>query len=166
MEIKMRKITIFCAVLLLLAVFLGSCAPEGLFGNVKVFDDGNISITLHDKLTEERESLGFYTSYLAANDGYGVVVYKDAFEDELGLENLTLADYFNRKEPNATETEVSIRENGDLKCWVTVSDTTYTNIYCFKGSDGFYRFRFFCFPQLVEEMLPYFDTWAQSIVVR
>ena len=167
MEIKMKKITIFCAALLLLAVFLGSCAPTGLIGNEKTFDDAAYSIKMHDKISEQRDtSLGFYNSYLAPDDGYGVVVYKDAFADELGLENMTLADYFNRKEPNADNMEISVRENGDIKCWVTVSETTYTNMYCFKGADGFYRFRFFCYPQMVEEMLPYFDAWAQSIVIK
>ena len=162
----MKKISILCtAVLLLGAMLFCGCAGNGdSIGNPKTFADENISITLTDKFSEEKGALGFYASYVSKN--CGVVIYREGFDGQLGLENVPLSDYINNNEPKELDTETALKTNGELKYWESQSETMYAQLYCFKGTDAFYRVRIFCSPKIVEEFSAYFLDWAKTVSVK
>lgn len=159
----MRKFTISCTVVLLLcAMLFCSCAGnEDSIGNPKTYVDEKISITLTDAFNEDKGSFGFYASYLSKH--CGVVIFREAFDGQTGLENVPLSDYLNNYEPTDTDAENTLKINGKHKYWESVTDSKYSHLYCFKGTDAFYRVNFFCTPEKAEMMTPYFLDWALTV---
>ncbi|MBQ9784652.1 MAG: hypothetical protein IJW29_04040 [Clostridia bacterium] len=166
----MKKTALLAVLFLLISCLLCGCLDvaiipdEDSIGKSKAFEKAGFSITLTDKFTEEQSQLGFDAYYVA--DFCGVVVLKEEFTLEEGLADKSLESYINGVIQNNGHTGVVPRHKDGLWFYERTSHSSYSQSYCYKGSDAFWIVQFICNPSDAQIYKDTFYLWAQSVEIQ
>ena len=167
----MKKIVLLTALLLSISCLLCGCLPgimfipdEDTIGQAKKFEKDEFSILLTDKFTEEQSQLGFDAYFVA--DFCGVVVLKEEFSLEEGLDEMSLEQYITNVIANNGYTDIDPQTKDGLWFYERTANGSYAQSYCYKGSDAFWIVQFLCNPSDTELLGDTFYLWAQSVEVK
>lgn len=162
-------------VLLALALIFTACIhtvriPEidpsdsNSIGEPKTFESDGITLLLTDRFKEQVSQVGFDAYYVA--DFAGVMVLKEEFTLEEGLDGKSLEDYTNAViKNNGLENTQALEKDG---LWYYIKDTANARYYSFsyKGTDAFYIVQYSCFLTQADEMEDTIFKWAKAVEVE
>ncbi len=167
----MKKIILLTALLLSVSFLLCGCLTdimlipdESSMGQAKKFEKDGFSILLTDKFAEEESQMGF-DAYFVADFG-GVVVLKEEFTLEEGLAEISLEEYTTSVIANNGHTNITPQTKDGLWFYERTTDSSYSQSYCYKGSDAFWVVQFLCNPSDAQTLGDTFYLWAQSVEVK
>lgn len=166
----MKKRFVYIALMLVITLTLSGCFPYRLItpsnqsmGAPLVFEKDGIRLTLTDNFIEKESELGYYGYYVS--NYCGVVVTKEAFTLEEGMEELSVEDYIRRVIANNGHTEITPQAKDGLCFYVRDSESTRGYIFAFKGSDAFWLVQYMCVPGDVSRLEGQFFQWASCVEV-
>lgn len=164
----MKKLLTFCLLILsVLSAFSGCIMvipTNDSIGEPKTFEKGGITLTLTDRFVEQESELGFFGYYVS--DFCGVVVIKEEFTLEEGLEDLPLEEYVANVIRNNGHTGIKPQNKDDLWFYVSDSGKTRSYSYSFKGSDAFWIVQYLCMTADAPELEDLFHLWASAVEVE
>lgn len=167
----MKKYFAVVSLLLICSLLFCGCFPEimvipdnNTIGETKIFEKDGIKLTLTDHFIEKESEVGF-DAYYVSNFG-AVVVLKEAFSLEEGLEDLTLEEYISSVIQNNGHTNIQPQNKDGL--WFYISDKNGTRrfSYSYKGSDAFWIVQFLCKTQDAPQLEDLFSLWADCVEVE
>ncbi|MBQ6796467.1 MAG: hypothetical protein IJP10_00480 [Clostridia bacterium] len=163
----MKKIVLFFVSVVTIVAVMSGCmvVPDNsTLGNPKEFEKDGIKLLLTDEFEEKRSEVGFDAYY--ESDFCGVVVLKESFSLEEGLEERPLSEY----------TENVMTNNGHSDSDVIEEDRFYYYIYerggtkgyscCYKGTDAFWIVQFMCRTSDAAMLEDTIKLWAQAVEVE
>lgn len=131
------------------------------------FSKGGITLTLTESFKEEESERGFYAYYTSSRGG--VMVLKEAFTLDAGLESKTLEEYLASVIANNGHTDVTPVVKDEL-IYYTKDETMLGKAvryfsFAYKGTDSFWIVQFGCYVSEISEMEPLIMGWAKSVTV-
>lgn len=167
---KRSPLSTLSALLLLIAIVLSGCViviPDSdSIGESKTFQKDGITLLLTDRFVELESQSGFDAYY--ASDFCGVLVLKEEFALEEGLEEKPLSEYIKGVIENNGHTDVKPKNKDGLWFYVTDKDAEDTRVYSYsyKGSDAFYIVQFVCYLADAKMLEDVIHLWAQAVEVE
>ncbi|MBQ6832305.1 MAG: hypothetical protein IJO28_06665 [Oscillospiraceae bacterium] len=167
----MKKLLVIISLLLSCSLFLCGCFPEIMIvpnndaiGEPTIFEKDGIKLILTDKFIEKESELGFYAYYVS--DCCGVVVLKEDFSLEKGLEDRSLEEYIGNVIANNGYTDIEPQNQDDLWFYVRDDNGTRSYSYSYKGANAFWIVQFLCMTSDAPMMEDLFYLWADSVEVE
>lgn len=167
----MKKTVLFVVLMLLVSCLLCGCflnimvVPDSdSIGEPQTFEKDGFAILLTDKFKEQTSQLGFDAYYVT--DFCGVVVLREEFTLEEGLAERSLEEYITNVIANNGYTDIAPQNRDGLWFYESISSSSYSRSYCYKGSDSFWIVQFLCSPSDVDALDDVFYLWAQSVEVK
>ena len=154
--------------MLLISLILAGCTilihEESEVGSEKEFEKNGITIVLTDKFREQKSQMGFDPYYVS--NFCGVMVLKEDFSLEEGLENESLEEYIRNVIKNNGHTDIEPQHKDDLWFYEKNEGAQTYFAYCYKGSEAFYFVQFGCMTADIPVMEEIIHEWAKSVEVE
>lgn len=165
----MRK-QFICLVALIgvLCLFLSGCImvipDKDSVGESKTFEKDGFSILLTDRFGEQESELGFDAYYVS--DFCGVMVLKEAFSLEEGLEDRTLEQYTQNVMENNGHSDLEMQNKDGLYFYRYTRNNRCGYSFSYKGSDAFWIVQFVCNASDEAALKDFFLLCAASVTVE
>ncbi len=171
MKTKLVALLTLLLTLLLCSSCFSPVLPFGGNGSFSTtpreFSKDGITLTLTESFEEKESEMGFYAYYTSSRGG--VMVLKEAFTLDAGLENKTLEEYIASVIANNGLTDVIPVMKDELIYYTKVETILGRAIryfsFAYKGTDSFWIVQFGCYVSDLSEMEPLIMGWAKSVTV-
>lgn len=163
----MKKLALISSVLLLMFL-LNSCIiflpSSDSIGNPQTFQKDGITLTLTDRFEEQESQMGFDAYY--TSDFCGVMVLKEEFTLEEGLEDQSLSEYIESVIRNNGHTDIEPQSKEGLTYYIKDSQGLRYYSFCYKGSDAFWIVQFGCYQSDLSLMEEQIFFWARAVEIE
>ena len=174
----MKKIIVIFSFLLAFSLVFCGCIPRIIvkpdnvmvipdndaIGEPQMFEKDGSKLLLTDRFIEKESELGFYAYYVS--NFCGVVVLKEDFSLEEGLEDRSLEEYIGNVIANNGHIDIKPQNKDGLWFYVRDRDGTRSYSYSYKGSNAFWIVQFLCMTSDAPKLGDLFYLWANSVEVE